>query len=456
MIVSFYSRIQMLRLPKFLLFSLLFAQITLSMAPQAPAAQDFDQAEFDASMAEARVAIGQIPAILQEVELDRRNREEAEERRIDEAYIDQNTILFSTPPNAFPFRIAFFKRDLVAGGLFLANMASEVAMYKLIKHFRVQRIKEYMFEHDQEVENLLTHIKNEQLKLDYAVEDKKMTEKEAAVEKKKVLALIKKFADTEHTLKNALLSKEIIATIGGRLLAEKALDSLEKVLITPQVWPLPYYQASYEYNANGERVRCADRPISVVSLVRFANAVLFNSRDMMNILAGDLGDFLSSKTESGAEMANEFFGFGIPKFVFNPVVKTVTRLTLQVTTLVWAAKKFDAKIHIDWLTYLEKNHQKLLSLIQEYKALKNSATPDDIKKLKIVEAQIEAFIKAGHESSAWNFTNDYRAWFQSKNESSGQIDRYQNIALCGVLALKGYQIYRAFIAPRPDARPAAN
>lgn len=449
----------MVRLHKFLLFSVLFAQITLAMAPQVPVPQapaDFNRAEFDASMADARVAIGQIPQILQEVQQDQRDREEAEERRIEEAHIDQNTILFATPQNALPFRIAFFKRDLIVGGLFLANMASEVAMYKLIKRFRVQRIKDYMFEHDQEVENLLTHIKNELLKIDYAVEDKKMTEKEAAVEKKKALALIKKFADTEHTLKNALLSKEILVTIAGRLLAEKALDSLEKALITPQVLPLPYYQDSYEYNANGERIQCADRPISVVSLIRFVNALLFNPRDMMNILVGDLGDYLSAKTASGAEMANEFFGLGIPKFVFNPVVKMATRLTVQVTTLVWAAKKFDAKIHIDWITYLEKNHQKLLPLIQEYKALKNSAASDDVKKLKAIESQIEAFIKAGHESSAWNFSNDYRAWFQSKNESSGQIDWYQKVALFGVLAFKGYQIYRAFTAPQPNARPAAN
>lgn len=444
----------MVRLHKFLLFSVLFVQITLPMAPQAPV--DFNRAEFDASMAEARVAIGQIPQVMQEVRQDRLDREEAEERRIDEALINQNTILFSTPRNAFPFRIAFFKRDLVVGGLFLANMASEVAMYKLIKHFRVQRIKDYMFEHDQEVENVLTHIKNELLKIDYAVEDKKMTEKEAAVEKKKALVLIKKFADTEHTLKNALLSKEILVTIAGRLLAEKALDSLEKVLITPQVWPLPYYQDSYEYNANGERIQCADRPISVVSLVRFVNAILFNPRDMMNIFVGDLGDYFSEKTASGAEMANEFFGLGIPKFVFNRNVQMATRLTLQVTTLVWAAKKFDAKIHIDWITYLEKNHQTLLPLIQEYKALKNSAAPDDIKKLRAIESQIEAFIKAGHESSAWNFSNDYRAWFQSKNESSGQIDWYQKVALCGILALKGYQIYRAFTAPQPNAQPGAN
>jgi len=105
----------MVRLKKFFLFSVLFAQITLPMAPPAPARQ-VDQADIDRALAGAQETIGRIPAILEGVRNREqvRRREEADRKRT--AMINQNTIVVATPPGALPVRLALFRRDLVTGG----------------------------------------------------------------------------------------------------------------------------------------------------------------------------------------------------------------------------------------------------------------------------------------------------------------------------------------------------
>lgn len=476
---------------KLLLCSLVFFSSLAPMAPQV------DDAAIDRAAARAQAVVdrmpailGRIPGILEGVENRERERKAAETARNLEAVADQNTILFATPRYQYEYhrapdyywndeqrrvdyddgqrvhraplpRLAFFKRDLITGGMFLANMASDVAMYKMIKHFRVQRIKDHLLEHHQEVENLLTHIKDELLKLDYQVEDKKMTEAEAAVEKKKAIALIKKFVETEHTLQSVFFNKEILAIIIGRLIVEKASDAIESSLITNRV-PMqvfgfdsnvtlpPFMQASYEHNAAGERVVCQDSPISMVTVLRTVNAFLFNPTDMGRIFWADVPDMM----EDGLKMANGMLGLGIPKFVFNPKVKMVARFGAQVASLAWAVKIFDTQSHEAWTAYLEKNYAQLLPLLQEYKALKNSSTPEDIKKLKETEDKIEAFIVQGHTGSLLSFGSDYRSWFKSKHVGNAVVNVYQNIVLYGFVAVKAYQMYRYFTAPGVPERNA--
>lgn len=459
---------------KFLCFSVFLSQVLLPMQQQP--VRHVDQAEIDQAVAGAQETINRIPQILQDVEQHERERRQAEADRQRAAMIDQNTLIWGTPAyerrvwqgtgiyewqngrlqedgeyvNVPGLRFGLFKRDLITGGLFFANVATEIAMYKMIKHFRVQRIKEYMLEHRQEVENLLTHIKDELLKIDYQVEDKKITEKEAAEQKKKLMGLIKKFADTEHTLQNAFFNKEIIATILGRLVIAKITDSLEQNLIEHH-WVPPFLQRSFEYNEAGERVPCQGQVVSVFTCLRVLHAVLFSQGEVLNILADDLVNMAGD----GLETANTWLGLGIPQFVFNPKVKVATRFAVQVISLAWAAKKFDARCQADWITHLEKNHAQLLVIMQEYKSLANSATPEDIKKLKAVENKLEAFIQEGHTSSSWIPGADYRSWFQSKAESNAHIDWFKTLAVTGLLVVKGIQMYRAFSA-RPNRGQVAN
>jgi len=478
---------------KFLLFFVFFTQVTLPMGHQAPEPQ-VDQAAIDRAVERANAVIERMPAILERVpvileRVERRERERkaAERLAATNAVQDQNTILLATPRYPYQYRvndgyhyeyfnngngvmrvddyhmqhgqyprIALFKRDLITGGMYLANLASDVLMYKLIKKFRVERITEYMLEHHQEVENLLTHINDELLKIDYAVEDKKMTEAQAGIEKKKFIALIKTFVEKEHTLQSAFFNKEILATIIGRLVVEKVTDGIESSLISNKVptqmfgfdvtMPLPpFMQASYERNEAGERVACQDGPvppISVVSLVRTVNAFLFNTGDLGKIFWADVGDM----AQDGLKTANSMFGLGIPKVFFNPHVRSATRLATQIASLAWAVKIFDAQSHQGWIVHLEKNHAELLPLMQEYKALKNSATPDDLKKLKDVEKKIEAFIAKGHESS-WVPGSDCRSWFSAKGLGSAVVNGYQNLVFYGLIAVKAFQVYRHFMAP---------
>lgn len=487
----------MVRLFKRLMFlSVAFTQVVLPMAQPAMDQARIDQAVQRADEVVARMPeiLGRIPETLQRMQDRERERKAEQAARNAEAVANQNTILFSTPLREYQFqvhdydevvydyddnhyyrgyhrvphyrevrgnypRFAFFKRDLITGAVFLANMASDVAMYKLIKKFRIQRITEYLLEHHQEVENLLTHIKNELLKIDYKVEDKAMTEKEAAAEKKKVIALVKTFVEAEHTLQNAFFNKEMIAIILGRLAIEKVADALEGSLITNKVpvniagfdveMPLPpCAQASYEYNAAGERVQCQDYPISMVSVIRTINALLFNSADMGRIFMADLPDMMGD----GLKYMNGMLGLGIPKFVFDPKVKMVTRFASQVAGLAFAVKIFDTQSHAGWVTHIEKNHAELLPLLQEYKALKNSSAPEDLKKLKAVEEKIAAFVASGHAGSWFAPGADCKTWFRSKIMGGASVNLYKNIALYGFLALKGYQLYRHFTA---SGNPAA-
>lgn len=472
------------------------SQVSAPQTLQVPAvAQRMSQADIDAVLNRANEAIAampemlnRIPNILQGIENRERERQAAEHQRNVDAVMNQNTILISTPlwpidyyqegrqrtnfwgdhyfqaggwRRAYIPRLALFKRDLISASMYLVNMISDVAMYKMIKRVRVQRIKEYMMEHDQEVINLLSHLKNELLKIDYKLEDKKITQKEAGIQKKKALALLKKFADMEHALKSAFFNKEIMAIILGRLAIEKVSDSFEKAFIFNRVPAQfmqmdtmllvpPFMQASFDNNGTGQRNVSPDYPISIFTLLRTINAILFNSPDLYRIVLGDLLD----TTADELNWANTLFDLGIPKFIFNPKFKMLTHFAGQVASLVFAVKAFDARSHAYWISYLEKKHDDLLIIMQEYKTLKNSVALADAKRLQEVEDRLESFIAEGQEY-AWMPGSYYKAWLKSKNAGSAKVDTYYSYALFGLFAIKAYTAYRFFTAPAAqDGMPA--
>ncbi len=487
----------MLRLFKKLLFLFVASlQITALMAQQAPDPQ-IDQAAIDRAVARAEEVVermprilGRVPEILRRVEVEDRRRKADDAARKREAYQNQNTILFATQPRDYEYRIpvgewamrydnqanryipddgvrqariprfAFFKRDIISGITYLANFIADIGMYKFINKSRVQRIKDYMLEHHQEVENLLLHIKNESLKLDYQVEDKVVTQAQAAEGKKKLLGLLKKFVETEHALHNVFMNTELIAIIVGRLALERVSSAVERAFISNRApvdimgaqmeMPLPpSCQGSFEFDEHGQRVQCQDYPISMLSALRTVNGILFCPQDLSRIFWADVSDM----AEDGLKWANAILHLGIPKFVFHPKFKMAAKFGLDITSLVLAIKIFDTQSHQGWITYLEKNYEELLTIMQEYKALKKSAAPEDLKKLKSVENKLEKFIEEGHKSPFWKPGSELASWFKSKTAGMSTVNLYQNLAIFGLVAVKAFQLYRYITAPAPAPVP---
>lgn len=408
--------------------------------------------------------IERIPAIIQEVD-DHEIRREHE--RIENLH-EQNRILWSveTPltlrlpeihgPNPLNFRfqnrqinLGIRSRDLLEGVVFGANISADIIMYKYLKKWRVDRIKSYLIEHYQEVENLLLHIQQEVKKIEQQLNNKKITQLDATKQKNELGPLLKKFAHHEHSIKTVFKDPKLLAIVLGRLTIEKVGKFIKEKKIKPWhekdfifSWQRPsYLQPNYIYDAQGQLIIEEGATISIVNIIR----LLFNPNEMINTTLGSA----DGTGKSILEFYNGLFDLGLPNFLFNSNFKKVAYFVTQTASLCWAAKLYDDMTQNRWIKHLQENHQELLKIIQEYKKVqKQKESLEKSLKIKEIELRIEAFIMAGnYTSSYFSVFNDLKNWQSLKQVFLIRINNYKNYLFYGLVALKIYQFYRQLISP---------
>lgn len=373
---------------------------------------------------------------------------------------------------SLPIRFGIYKRDIIDGGIYAANMVADYYLYKKMKSNRVDFIVNQLLTHSKETEQFL--------KLhEQAVDDNQKTiigkgvtfAKRVAQQQMymRLKASFKKFIDDQYSCSSYnplsgkfFINKKTAPLIAGKLALFGITDYLEKRYVIPDYGhALEQGALSYKKDKDGNMVKeditnpHEAPPISMLMLLKLAThpKLFFQSarRNASSLSKGithqmyrlleriGLPMDYNESSSSSLSALNVFIPrVQMPQFLQRPLVQKALSFASDIAMEGLSIKFFDSYCHVYWSAHLTKYYPELVALLNKYTSLKEEAVPNKGEMIK-VEKKIRKFVQEAHEP-AWflpahhwyrQFFYDYRA--------SGFISQIASIpAVAGI----GYWFYK--------------
>lgn len=360
-----------------------------------------------------------------------------------------------------PLRFGIYQRDIADAALLAGNVAAEYCFNKYITSLRVNRIVSHILaniddtEHFlQQIVSALTAAENEFLA---SIEGKGFLARNKLrsaylLEIPKIKELFKTYTDriagtsSNPFNKNFFMNMENLPVIVGRLLLNRATDYLEKKYVMPDYQHVLKEDAiAYKQDENGELVK--DTTIPPVSMVMLAKAIihpkLFCQSIHRNFEAGGAG-FVKAFT-GGMELPNvdsmqmmsKLAGLPLPEWVFSDRMKSAVSLATEVCIEGLSMKFFNDYCAQQWVEFLGANHQELITLLGDYKKIKEQQ-PRNEEELKRAENAIRQFVQTGHDPS-WFFPAKY--WYMRFLTDYTTATKVKNYVIGGAISLAAWKAW---------------
>lgn len=327
---------------------------------------------------------------------------EKEQREREKAQIkDQNTILFGYP-NRYNIPVAFYKGDIVRSIALSTDILGQAYLAKNIRDNRIEIITQKIIENSQDIAKLPQKIDEAAANFDKKYAKKSFLGRMFTRKSQREFEMNKVISDY---LSNNIffikwnpfkqeLALPILANIGLTSLANfiirnfrnnnfyypESLKGYANVDGKPE--PLKAY-----VNIDGSPVqeqRESDvGPLSIVTLFSLFYPTSVNMYPMM------------SNNLSHMSFANELFGLGLPKFLFNESFN----LALRCIGFGLYVKAIDSLCNSIWTHYVITNKEQLFDLCNDFNQVKISGS---IEEQEMVKEKIRKFVISGHNFFSLN------------------------------------------------------
>lgn len=430
----------------------------------------------EAEEAELNELINNLPQMINEIDYpsivrdalaeQREQKRKAEEEK--RAQIKwQNTLVWAT--GGAGLKLGLYNADLLKLGLFGANIATDMLIYKKLQSNRIAKtFNAIKTDYNIFIEELEKYKKALDA-FDKEYYDKGFVGKLLVDNRKRRKALsdpLRKYLQTKHALISGYnpFKNETLVPLLLRFATKKATEFIEDhYLITGSITD-PRSHKAYIKNEQGQLVEQDRAPFSVITLIKWGQVLINPFSGIANIVsdlylngAGWIYNHIrpqEEKEDSKVEKSElskaqndknndskdklsrseKLFHGGI-SFLYSPTGKNIA----QFIGLGLGAKMYDDASSDIWSEYVISNLDKLLELLQQYKTAKETFKDDSV--IKEVDSKIKKFIDKGLDTVSFVPGRLIRQWWAARNTA--------NYKLALTLALPatayiGYKVWQWF------------
>jgi len=365
----------------------------------------------------------------------------------------QNTLL--TTPGSF---VGIYKGDAIKIGLLVTDIFADMVLYKELSRRHKDHIYDNLTRDTDEVIALLKRVRDSESRYEERMSHMSEIAKiftDHAANRDTLLNPMRRFLDDKHNLVPGLLPlnsktfvpliarfgwEKISSWMNAKLLVKSEWAGISgmKTLLDPNFAAKSKAQVNaYQPNHAGylKQLPSEEMPFGLATLL-YGLTFFVNPARSVAKLAENI-PLLKSMNNSGMPLLKNYRivnivgGFGIPSFFFSDMAQ----LGLEVTTILYAAKKFEKENSNTWKLYVIENRHKLLKKLEKYQAALNSASEGE-ESLENAKKSLRKFIDKGHKTDSWIPGQSLAQWWAQREEGKLAVSTYLLWGSAALLAMK--------------------